>query len=832
MNSPTVAASLVLAALAGSAWALTQPPAASTPAPAAQAPKTSPPANSGAPGLPTDRYPATARVDVTDDYHGTKVADPFRWLEDANSAETKAWVDAQNAVTFNWLGQVPQREAIKSRLTSIWNYERFSTPYREGGRYFFSRNDGLQPQSVLLVADRLDATPRPLLDPNTMSKDGTVALAGTRVSNDGKLIAYGVAEAGSDWNVWRVRNIDTGQDLPDELRWVKFSGASWTKDNAGFFYSRYDAPAEGQKLQAVNRFPKVFYHRVGTPQSEDLLVYERPDQPNWGFGAGVTDDGRFLVMNVSQGTDRRNRFFYRDLSAVGIEHKPTEIDQRLRQFEREQGAAVMRMLDDEKATPAQKQSVMKALEEATKARSRMVAAGNGSAHGFVELLDAFDASYDFIDNVGTRFLFLTDLDAPRGRVIAIDIEKPGRENWQTVIPQGEGTLAGVNLVGGKLIANYMRDAASQVLIFTPDGKLEKELELPGIGSAGGFGGKASDTETFFSFTGYTTPPTIFRYDIPTGQTTVFKRSGVQFDPARYLTTRSFYQSKDGTRVPIFVTHRKDLTMDGSNPTLLYGYGGFNVSLTPSFSPVTAVWLEMGGVYAVANLRGGGEYGEEWHQSGTKLRKQNVFDDFIAAGEWLVENKYTRPDRLAIQGGSNGGLLVGAVITQRPELFGAALPAVGVMDMLRFHQFTIGWAWKSDYGSSENPDEFKALLAYSPYHVLLRQAEQATPVKYPATMVTTADHDDRVVPAHSFKFAAALQASGARDGKVDAERPLMIRIETRAGHGAGKPTAKRIEEAADIFAFLVRALRFKPDLGAPSAPPANAQPKPASVPAGK
>ncbi len=678
-------------------------------------------------------YPVTARTNQVDDYHGTPVADPYRWLEDDNSTATKAWVEAENKLTFSFLEKIPERATIKERLTQLWNYERFGVPFKEGGRYFLTRNDGLQNQSVLYTMTSLDAEPSLLLDPNKLSADGTVALAGSRVSHDGNLMAYGLAMAGSDWQDWKVRDVRTGKDLPDEVHWVKFSGASWSGDNKGFFYSRYDEPKKGEVLKGVNYFHKLYYHRLGTPQSEDKLIYERPDQKEWGFGGEVTDDGHYLIIHISQGTDTRNRVFYRDLQAPD--------------------------------SPV------------------------------VELLNQFDAAYSFIGNVGTLFYFRTDLSAPRGRVIAIDAARPERANWQEIIPQSANRLQGVSLVNDQLIADYLKDAHSEVKIFGRDGKFARQVELPDLGSASGFGGQREDTETFYSFTSFTTPATIYRYDLRTGTSTVFRKPKVRFNEADYETKQVFYQSKDGTKVPMFITHKKGLKLDGNNPTYLYGYGGFDISITPAFSPANAVWLEMGGVYAVANLRGGGEYGEDWHHGGMKLKKQNVFDDFIAAGEWLVANHYTRPEKLSIGGGSNGGLLVGACLTQRPDLFGAALPSVGVMDMLRFHKFTIGWAWASDYGSSDDPTEFKALYAYSPLHNI------KPGTKYPATLITTGDHDDRVVPAHSFKFAATLQAAQA------APKPVLIRIETRAGHGAGKPTTKIIEEAADKWAFLVQELHM-------------------------
>ncbi len=676
-------------------------------------------------------YPATARVDHVDTLHGTAVPDPYRWLEDDNSAETKAWVAEQNKVTFAYLEQIPARSQLKERLTKLWNYERYGVPQREGGRYVFSKNDGLQNQSVLYTMRSLDETPRVLLDPNTLSPDGTVALGPTAISEDGKLLAYGINVAGSDWQEFKVRDIESGSDLPDHIQWAKSSGAAWTKDGQGFFYSRYDEPAGTNLLKGVNYFHKVYYHKLGTPQSEDKLVYDRPDQKEWGFAAGVTDDGRYLALHVWHGTDTRNRFFYKDLATPD--------------------AAV------------------------------------------VELLRDFDADYTFIDNVGTVFYFRTDLNAPSGRVIAIDVARPERSAWREVVPESKDRLQGVNLVNNQLICNYLKDARTDVVIHDLTGKLVRRVELPGIGTAGGFGGKREETETFYAFTGFTTPTTVYRYDLKTGASELFRQPKVDFNPAEFETKQVFYTSRDGTRVPMFITHKKGLKLDGRNPTLLYGYGGFDISLTPSFSVSTVVWMEMGGVYAVPNLRGGGEYGKAWHEAGMKLMKQNVFDDFIAAGEWLISNKLTSRGKLAISGGSNGGLLVGACMTQRPELFRATLPAVGVMDMLRFHKFTRGWAWTSDYGSPDQAEEFRALLAYSPYHNL------KPGVKYPATMVTTADHDDRVVPAHSFKFAARLQQCQAGPA------PTLIRIETKAGHGAGKPTSKVIEEAADRFAFLVREL---------------------------
>ncbi|WP_313032394.1 prolyl oligopeptidase family serine peptidase [Massilia alkalitolerans] len=688
------------------------------------------PGNSDGPSL---TYPVSKKVDHTDNYHGTTVADPYRWLEDANSLETKDWVTAQNKVTQAYLAQIPQRAAIRERLTKLWNYERYSVPGKEGGRYFYSRNDGLQNQSVLYTQKSLTDTPRVLLDPNTMSSDGTVALAGAAVSPDGKLLAYSTAASGSDWNEIRVRDVDTGKDLEDHIKWVKFSSTAWTKDGKGFFYSRYDEPKEATKLADVNYFQKLYYHRLGTPQSADTLVYDRPDQKEWGFGGHTTDDGRYLIITTTKGTAPKYRISYKDLS------KP-----------------------DSKV---------------------------------VDLVDNFDAGYDFIDNIGSVFYFSTDRNAPKKRIVAIDVTKPAESNWKEIVAESADTLAGADIINNQLVLEYLKDARSVVRVHDLKGKLVREVKLPGIGTVGGLSGKRDETETFYSFAGFTTPTTIYRLNLKTGQSTVYRQPKVDFNPADYETRQQFFTSKDGTKVPMFIVSKKGLKLDGQNPTYLYGYGGFNISMTPGFSPANLAWMEMGGVYVVANLRGGGEYGEAWHQAGTKLQKQNVFDDFIGAAEWLVANKVTSPSKLAIGGGSNGGLLVGAAMTQRPELFGAAIPAVGVMDMLRFHKFTIGWAWTSDYGSSENPEEFKALVKYSPLHNL------KAGTCYPATMVTTADHDDRVVPAHSFKYAAAAQAAQA------GAAPILIRIETKAGHGAGKPTTKQIEEVADRWGFLARELKM-------------------------
>ena len=680
-----------------------------------------------------NNYPPARKSDQVDDYHGVKVADPYRWLEDLDSEETRAWVEAQNKLSFGYLASIPARTALKDRLTKLWNYEKYGIPFKEGNRYFYTRNSGLQNQAVLYTVTSLDAQPQLVLDPNILSADGTVAVSGMQVSPDGKLLAYSLSASGSDWQEWKVRDVETSKDLSDDLKWVKFSGVSWTRDGKGFFYSRYDEP-KADALKATNYFQKVYYHKLGSPQAEDVLAYERPDQKDWLFNGQVTEDGNYLVITVFQGTDVKNRVYFKDLK--------------------------------DKDTPV------------------------------VKLLDDFDAAYTFVGNEGTRFWFQTDLDAPLGRVVEIDTTNPARSNWKVIVPEGKEALQTTTFVNNKFVLNYLKDAYTQVKIHDTTGRLVSEVGFPGIGSADGFGGKPTDKETFYSFTGFTTPTTIYRYDMTTGKSTIFRQPKVDFDPTAFETKQVFYASKDGTKVPMFLTYKKGLKLDGNNPTYLYGYGGFNISLTPAFSVGNLVWMEMGGVYAQPNLRGGGEYGEDWHQGGMKLKKQNVFDDFIGAAQWLIDNKYTSTPKLAIGGGSNGGLLVGAALTQRPDLFGAALPAVGVMDMLRFQKFTIGWAWVSDYGSSDNAADFKALYAYSPLHNI------KPGTSYPPTLITTADHDDRVWPGHSFKFAAAMQAAQAGSA------PILIRIETKAGHGAGKPTSKIIEEVADRWAFLVKTLNMK------------------------
>ena len=681
------------------------------------------------------RYKETRRVDHVDDYHGTSVADPYRWLEDdvRENKEVAQWVEDENKLTFGYLESIPQRQQIEDRITELWDYEKYSSPFKRGGRYYFYKNDGLQNQSVLYTMDSLDEEPKLLVDPNTWSEDGTVALSSVAFSDDGKYMAYSIADAGSDWRTWKVMELASRKTLDDELKWIKFSSVAWTRDSQGFYYGRYDEPKEGAAFQSLNLNQKLFYHKLGTPQSDDKLVHADPDHPKWGFGADVSEDGRWLVITTWKGTDDKYRIDYQDLS------KP-----------------------DAKT---------------------------------VNLIDNFDHEYSFIGNDGTLFYFKTDNAAPRRRVIAIDVANPDAASWKELVPQADETLTSVGLVADRFVTHYLKDARTQIKMYDIEGNFEREVEFPGIGSASGFGGRREHTETFYSFSSFATPPTIYRFDMQTGKSTLYRRSGVKFDPDQYETKQVFYQSPDGTRVPMFLTHKKGLTLNGRNPTLLYGYGGFNIPITPRFSISRLAWMEMGGVYAVANIRGGGEYGEEWHRAGTKLNKQNVFDDFIAAAEWLIAQKYTSTPKLAIQGGSNGGLLVGACMTQRPELFAACLPAVGVMDMLRFHKFTAGRFWVDDYGSADDPEEFRALHAYSPYHNLKEGAH------YPATLITTADTDDRVVPGHSFKFAARLQATHA--GKA----PVLIRIETRAGHGAGKPTSKVIEEIADQWAFLVKTLNM-------------------------
>ena len=589
----------------------------------------------------------------------------------------------------------------------------------------------------------LGGTPEQVLDPNSWSKDGTVALGGVAFSDDGRYLAYGIQDGGSDWRTWRIKDLNSGELLKDELKWLKFGGISWTADNQGFFYSRFPEPKEGQEFQSTNLNNQIFYHRLGDQQSDDKLVYQDKEHPQWGFIPYVTEDGDYLVITVWQGTDDRYQVYYKDT-------------------------------------------------------------GRQEDSKIVKLIDNFEQEYSFIESYGSQFYFQTNLGAPNGKVILIDVANPGRENWKTIIPEAKEALAGVGLVNHTLVCSYLKDAKTQVKMYDREGKFVREVEFPGIGTANGFSGKKEYTETFYTFSSFATPTSTYRYDMKSGESKLIRQAAVKFDPERYTVKQVFYKSKDGTRVPMFIAHKKGIELNGENPTLLYGYGGFNISLTPSFSVARLQWMEMGGVFAMPNLRGGGEYGQRWHKAGTKTQKQNVFDDFIAAAEWLIENKYTSKKKLGIQGGSNGGLLVGACMTQRPDLYGACLPAVGVMDMLRFQEFTAGRYWVDDYGSSKaSKPEFEALLAYSPYHNLQQGTE------YPPTLVTTADTDDRVVPGHSFKFAARLQECHR------GENPVLIRIETRAGHGAGKPTSKMIEEVADQWAFLAKNLGMKPQLPEPS-----------------
>lgn len=674
-------------------------------------------------------YPESRRVDHVDMMHGIAVRDPYRWLEDLDSPETRHWVAQQSAATEAHLRTIADRDAIREQLTRLWNFERFGAPRKAGGRYFFLRNSGLENQSVLWVADATGDTGRVLVDPNTLSADGSVSLSVYAPSHSGSLLAYSVSHAGSDWQEIRIRDVVTGGELADRLGWVKFSMISWTKDDAGFFYSRYDPPEPGQSFAGLNYFQKLCYHRVGTSQDEDFVVCESTEEREWGFLGEVSEDGRYLVIHVRRGTLTRNCIFCLGLPLTIPTAQP------------------------------------------------------------IRLIDGFDASYDFVGNDQDELWFRTDLDAPRGRLIAIDMATPDRDSWREILPQQEATLESALTVPGGFVARYLEDAHSRVDVVDREGHFRKTLRLPDLGSVIEFQGRADDPECFFTFTGFATPPTVYRYDAPSGAQEVFRRPGFPLPPTRYQSRQVFLSSRDGTRVPMFLVHRRDLDMSEPHPVLLYGYGGFNISVTPAFSVLRMAWMEMGGISAVANIRGGGEYGEDWHQAGTGRNKQNGIDDFIAAAEWLTLNGLTTRGRLAIQGGSNGGMLVGACLTQRPELFGAAVAAVGVMDLLRFHKFTIGWGWTSDYGSPDDPEDFAVLYACSPYHNL-REG-----VRYPSTLVVTGDHDDRVVPSHSFKFAAAMQHAQSGD------RPVLLRVAVSAGHGAGKPTSLQIDEAADVLAFL-------------------------------
>jgi prolyl oligopeptidase len=677
-------------------------------------------------------YPTTKTVTQEDDYFGVKVQDSYRWLEDGKSDEVAAWVTSQNTLTFDYLKKIPFRDSIKSRLEKIWNYERYSAPFKMGNRYFFYKNNGLQNQSILYVQDKLEATPQVLLDPNTLSNDGTVALSTVAVSKDGKYLAYMIARAGSDWNEAYVMEIETKKILEDKLEWLKYSGISWYKN--GFFYSRYEKPEQGAELQAMNFNHKVYYHQIGKPQSEDELVYEDKEHKERGFGTMVTDDERFLILSGWEGTSG-NTLLAKDLTK---EKNP-----------------------------------------------------------FVKLVDDLKNDHDVIDNEGEELLILTNRNAPNKRLTKVKLSTP--DNWLDIIPENPKTaLEKVSKAGTKLFAFYLEDAKTKILQYNYNGKLEKEVQLPNMGTAAGLDGGKEDKEAFYTFTSYTTPITIYHYDITTGKSTVFRQTQAGINPENYEMKQVFYPSKDGTKVPMFIVHKKGLNLDGKNPTYLYAYGGFNVNILPAFSIKYVYWLENNGVLAIPNLRGGGEYGEAWHKGGMLENKQNVFDDFIAAAEYLINNQYTSKERLAIAGGSNGGLLVGATMTQRPDLCKVALPAVGVLDMLRFHRFTIGRAWITEYGCADSSKvQFENLYKYSPLHNIKPDTE------YPATMVITADHDDRVVPLHSFKFISALQAN------QKGTNPVLIRIETKAGHGAGKPTSKIIEEWADVVAFMWWQMGYNP-----------------------
>ncbi len=668
----------------------------------------------------------TRKDNVIEDYHGTKVADPYRWLEDPDSSETQAWVEAQNAITTDYLAAIPTRTKIEARLSELWNYPKYSVPHKEGDRYYSYKNAGLQNQSVLYMQKTLDSEPVAVIDPNALSEDGTVSLTNAVFSEDGTLLAYGTSSSGSDWQEIKIRQVDSGTDYPEVLQWCKFSSIAWQHDNSGFFYNRYPQPGTVPQEDQSN-FNRVYWHALHTPQSQDQLVYERPDAKELSFSPFITDDGTYLALFVWHGTDPNNRFYYRKAD---------------------------------------------------------------SNDSFIRLLDDADASYNFIGNSGSTFYFQTTLDAPRGRIIAIDLQHPERTNWKEVVPQQDDVIAFVLMVNNQFVVTYMHDAHHRMKLFDLNGSYLHEIELPELGSILEISGKPEGTEMFISFTSYLYPSTIFRYDFTSSMLVLWHASELNFDATSYETKQVFYTSKDGTRVPMFLTHKKGLQLDGNNPTLLYGYGGFDVSLTPSFAVGTLVWLENGGVYAVANLRGGGEYGEEWHQAGMLEKKQNVFDDFISAAEWLITNNYTNPTKLATNGRSNGGLLVAATLVQRPGLFGAILCGVPVIDMLRYHKFTVGRYWIPEYGNAESsPEHFKFLYAYSPLHNV------KAGIAYPPTLILTADTDDRVVPAHARKFAATLQAAN------DGPNPILLRVEIKAGHGLGKPTAKVIEEVRDVYAFL-------------------------------
>lgn len=672
------------------------------------------------------KYPPTEKSNQQDDYFGTIIKDPYRWLEDDNSKETKEWVAAENKVTDQYLSTIPFRNKVKERLAELWNYPKYGAPFRKGGYLYFYKNDGLQNQNVLYRQKGLNGEPEVFIDPNKLSKDGTVFLEVPVFSENNQYAAYFEAQAGSDWQIARVMDVRTGNLLKDDLQYIKFSGISW-KGDEGFYYSRYPVSNEETKLTGQNRFHSIYFHKIGTPQTDDLLVFEDKEHPLMILSGVITHDKRFVVVIKSEGTSG-NELWVKDL---------------------------------QKNDP-----------------------------DFKLVIKGFDNQIEVIDNSGDRLLVKTNAGAPNYKLVSIDPANPAPENWKMVLAEKKELLQSVGKAGGKLFPVYLKDASSKIYQTDYTGKIEREIELPGIGTATGFDGNKSDQEIFYSFSSFNYPPSIFRYVISSGKTELYKKSDAKFDADKYEVKQVFFKSKDGTNVPMFITHKKGMVLNGKNPLLLYGYGGFNIPMTPSFSISNAFFLEQGGVYVVVNLRGGNEYGEAWHKGGMLQNKQNVFDDFIGAAEYLIANKYTNPDKLAIRGGSNGGLLVGAAMTQRPELFKVAIPQVGVMDMLRYHLFTIGWAWATEYGRSDKKEDFENLVKYSPLHNLKKG------VKYPATMITTADHDDRVVPAHSFKFAAQLQAMN------DGTNPTLIRIETQAGHGAGKPTAKLIEEAADIWSFVM------------------------------
>lgn len=677
-------------------------------------------------------YPITAKSDQVDDYFGVKVSDPYRWLENDTAEDVKKWVTEENKVTFGYLEKIPFRNKIKERLTDIFNYPKYSNPFRAGEYYFFSKNDGLQNQSVIYYQKGLDGKPEVFLDPNTMSSDGTAAVSLLGFSKDKKYVAYAINQSGSDWQTIYVMEVATKKLMSDKLEWVKFSGASWK--NNGFYYARYDAPPKGKEFSQKNEYHKIYYHRLGDTQDKDVLVYENKDKPLRYYGASVTEDERFLIIYVSEGTDG-TEMYYKDLQS--------------------------------------------------------------NQKDFGLLFAGFQDNYSVINNIGDKLLVQTDAGAPNQRVILVDPKNPKKENWKDVIPEKPELLESAATGGGKLFVSYLKDVTTHVYQYSLEGNLEHEIALPALGTAFGFSGDKEDALIFYTFTSFTYPPTIYKYDIASGKSDIWQKSDVKFNPDEYQTKQVFYNSKDGTKVPMFLVYKKGIKLDGNNPTLLYGYGGFNISLTPSFSTSRLILLENGGIFAMANIRGGGEYGEKWHNEGKLLKKQNVFDDFIAASEYLIKEKYTSSAKLAIQGGSNGGLLVGACMLQRPDLYRVAFPAVGVMDMLRYHKFTVGWGWAVEYGSSDSLENFKNLYAYSPLHNIKEGVE------YPATMVTTADHDDRVVPAHSFKFIATLQE------RYKGNRPQLIRIDVKAGHGAGKPTSKIIEEQADIWSFMFYNMGINP-----------------------